>query len=154
MNAPMDRVLARLRDCGYTPTRSGSGWSCRCPAHNDRNPSLSLNSGDDGKALIRCHAGCTVEAVCAAIGLRPSDLFDHDTRLDTGATADRRRRGDGDETFKGKSARRRNPTEPQEIRGCVAVTAPPSSGNSQHAFQSFEEAIAALERRHGARSGL
>jgi hypothetical protein len=153
MNAPMDRVLAALRDGGHTPTRSGMGWSCRCPAHDDCNPSLSLNAGDDGKALIHCHAGCTVEAVCAAIGLQPSDLFDRATRPRLGATADRRRRGDGDKTPNRKSSRRRKPTESQEIRGCVAVTTPSDSGDTQHVYPSACEAIATLVRRHGAPSG-
>jgi putative DNA primase/helicase len=30
----------------------------RCPAHNDPDPSLSIRDGDNGKLLVRCHAGC------------------------------------------------------------------------------------------------
>ena len=30
----------------------------RCPAHDDRKPSLSIRDADDGKVLVRCHAGC------------------------------------------------------------------------------------------------
>jgi putative DNA primase/helicase len=30
----------------------------RCPAHEDRVPSLSISSGRNGKVLVRCHAGC------------------------------------------------------------------------------------------------
>ncbi len=26
----------------------GSGWMARCPAHNDREPSLSISAGDEG----------------------------------------------------------------------------------------------------------
>ncbi|MGH8646770.1 MAG: hypothetical protein ACREX4_20845 [Gammaproteobacteria bacterium] len=36
----------------------GGGWMARCPAHDDHNPSLSIHDGDDGKVLVRCHAGC------------------------------------------------------------------------------------------------
>ena len=38
--------------------KPGSGWTARCPAHDDHMPSLSITDADDGKALARCHAGC------------------------------------------------------------------------------------------------
>ena len=47
--------------------RSGAGWTCRCPAHDDRHASLSLSYGDDGRILWRCHAGCTQEEVLDAL---------------------------------------------------------------------------------------
>lgn len=50
-------------------SNSGSGWSCRCPAHDDKNPSLSLNEGRNGKILVKCHAGCTQEQVIDALQL-------------------------------------------------------------------------------------
>ncbi|MDF1800810.1 MAG: DUF3987 domain-containing protein [Planctomycetota bacterium] len=56
--------------------RSGRGWSARCPAHDDRSPSLSVGHGDKGRVLLKCHARCTTEAVCAALGLEVKDLFD------------------------------------------------------------------------------
>jgi len=35
------------------------GWMASCPAHDDRNPSLSLNIGRDRDSiLVYCHAGC------------------------------------------------------------------------------------------------
>jgi putative DNA primase/helicase len=37
---------------------TGGSWMARCPAHDDRKPSLSIRQGDDGKVLVRCHAGC------------------------------------------------------------------------------------------------
>ena len=46
--------------------RSGAGWSARCPAHDDRRPSLSLTERD-GKLLVHCHAGCEQAAVVAAL---------------------------------------------------------------------------------------
>ena len=39
----------------------------RCPAHDDRTPSLSIRDADDGKVLVRCHAGCDQERVIAAL---------------------------------------------------------------------------------------
>jgi 5S rRNA maturation endonuclease (ribonuclease M5) len=47
--------------------RSGSSWLARCPAHEDRNPSLSIRSGRDGQILVYCHAGCTQADVIAVL---------------------------------------------------------------------------------------
>ncbi len=72
---PIQRVLDALRVIGHEPKQSGTGWMCRCPAHDDRNPSLSITPGDDGRALLKCHAGCTTESVIEAIGLEMRNLF-------------------------------------------------------------------------------
>ncbi len=48
-------------------SRSGAGWKCLCPAHDDRNPSLSVTDSEDGRVLVRCHAGCSQESVIAAL---------------------------------------------------------------------------------------
>jgi hypothetical protein len=66
----VDEILARFPDA----KKSGSGWQCRCPAHDDRDPSLSISQGDKG-IILHCHAGCTPDAVCAALGLTLADLF-------------------------------------------------------------------------------
>lgn len=55
--------------------RSGAGWQARCPAHEDRTPSLTISEGDDGRTLVHCHAGCTAEDIVAAVGLTLRDLF-------------------------------------------------------------------------------
>ncbi|MGC4114488.1 MAG: toprim domain-containing protein [Myxococcales bacterium] len=47
----------------------------KCPAHEDGQASLSVCEGEDGRVLIKCHAGCDVRAVCAALGLEMRDLF-------------------------------------------------------------------------------
>ena len=75
--SPLDLVLGRLPD----KHRSGKGWTARCPAHDDQNPSLSISEGDDGRVLLTCHTGCTLHAICAALGLTVADLF----RLDPAA---------------------------------------------------------------------
>ena len=43
---------------------------CRCPAHDDRDPSLSICDADDGKVLVYCHAGCDQEKVITALRAR------------------------------------------------------------------------------------
>lgn len=47
-----------------------SGWVARCPAHDDRNPSLSIHDATDGRVLVHCHAGCDQDAVIAALKVR------------------------------------------------------------------------------------
>jgi CHC2 zinc finger len=54
--------------------RSGKEWSACCPAHDDKRASLSIAERDQ-KILLHCFAGCTPEAVCAALGIQLSDLF-------------------------------------------------------------------------------
>ncbi len=69
---PLERVQDALR--GHGSRRSGpSGWTC--PAHDDRQASLSVAAGTDGKVIINCHAECRPEAVLAALGLEWADLF-------------------------------------------------------------------------------
>ena len=55
--------------------KAGQGWSARCPAHDDGTASLSISEGSDGRTLLKCHAGCTTDAVCGKLGLNLSDLF-------------------------------------------------------------------------------
>jgi KaiC/GvpD/RAD55 family RecA-like ATPase/5S rRNA maturation endonuclease (ribonuclease M5) len=73
--APTERVLSTLAEHGCNPRRSGPGWSARCPAHEDRSPSLSVTESETGNALVHCHAGCTTPDVARAIGLHLVDLF-------------------------------------------------------------------------------
>lgn len=70
--SPLDRVLPHLDKARRTGPAS---WSARCPAHDDRSPSLSLRETDDGRLLLRCFAGCEVGSVVAAIGMEIGDLF-------------------------------------------------------------------------------
>lgn len=56
--------------------RTGPGrWVACCPAHKDRTASLSVRELDSGAWLIHCFAGCPVDSVVAAMGLRMEDLF-------------------------------------------------------------------------------
>jgi putative DNA primase/helicase len=50
--------------------KAGGGWMARCPAHDDREPSLSIRDAHDGKVLVRCHAGCDQERVIATLRSR------------------------------------------------------------------------------------
>lgn len=70
-HSPIDMLLSHLDRVKRT---GNSTWLARCPAHQDRSPSLSIREADD-KVLIHCHAGCSVHEVVAAVGLEISDLF-------------------------------------------------------------------------------
>jgi putative DNA primase/helicase len=65
-----DTILGRFP----AAKRSGAGYLANCPAHDDKHPSLSVTTKDN-KVLLHCHAGCTVDTVCAAAGIEPRDLF-------------------------------------------------------------------------------
>jgi hypothetical protein len=91
-STPIDAVLDALRAHGCNPRRNGTGWSAKCPAHDDRNPSLSANEGDDGRALVHCHAGCATDAVLQALGLSAADLF-ADAKQPRSVTCEKRRVG-------------------------------------------------------------
>lgn len=81
---PVENILARLEAGGFTPrpsgAGSGAGWIARCPAHDDRQPSLSVGVAEDGKVLVHCHAGCETEWVVGALGLTMADLMPGDPR--------------------------------------------------------------------------
>ena len=47
----------------------------RCPAHDDRSPSLAIKECDDGRVLLHCFAGCETEEVLSKVGLMFSDLM-------------------------------------------------------------------------------
>jgi putative DNA primase/helicase len=49
---------------------AGATWMARCPVHDDRSPSLSISAGNDGKVLVRCHAGCEQRDLIAALQKR------------------------------------------------------------------------------------
>ena len=72
---PITNLLDKLPDA----SRSGKGWKARCPAHDDRNPSLSIHEAKNGNVLLKCHAGCTTPAVVQAIGLKMADLMAGDS---------------------------------------------------------------------------
>ena len=68
MSALID-ALDAVRQTG--PNR----WIAKCPAHDDRSPSLAVSECDDGRVLVHCFAGCEPEDVLKAIGLTFSDVM-------------------------------------------------------------------------------
>jgi hypothetical protein len=68
---PLQKILDRLPDA----KGSGRTYAARCPAHDDRKPSLSIQEGNDGTVRVKCHAGCSPKLVLAELGLTLADLF-------------------------------------------------------------------------------
>lgn len=58
---------------------NGNSYSAKCPAHNDKTPSLSIGEGRNGGILLHCHAGCSLESICAELKIRPADLMPDST---------------------------------------------------------------------------
>ena len=51
---PLELVLSKLLDA----KQNSSGWTARCPAHDDHSPSLSVAQGNNGGTILHCFAGC------------------------------------------------------------------------------------------------
>ena len=66
-----DKIITRLDG---VKNRGQDRWLARCPAHEDKSPSLAIREVDD-KLLLFCHAGCSAYEVVSAVGLELSDLY-------------------------------------------------------------------------------
>src|ERR1044072_1160233 len=101
-------VVANFLDLlqGVHPTGSSS-WSAKCPAHEDSSPSLSVKVGDDGRVLVKCHAGCSAKA---PVGLKRPGLFQPATGDPLGPLVPQSRlRGTGLRRMPGKRGALLNP---------------------------------------------
>jgi len=67
----LDFIVSHFDD----PKPNGTGVKAKCPCHDDRTPSLSISLGDDGKVLVKCHAGCEAADIVAKVGLGLKDLY-------------------------------------------------------------------------------
>ena len=71
-HSPVDVLLDRLTSVKQTrPDR----WQARCPAHDDRSPSLAITETAEGTVLVKCWAGCSASDIVGAVGLELKDLF-------------------------------------------------------------------------------
>lgn len=89
----------------------------RCPAHDDRDPSLSIRDGRDGRLLLHCHAGCRFADIAAALGLRSGEY----RAPDPGEVA-RRKAEDAAQAAKREAQALRLWREAQPIEGTPAET--------------------------------
>ena len=68
----VETLLSHLEKVKRT---ANSRWLACCPAHEDRNPSLSIKECDDGTVLIHCFGGCDTHSVLGAVGMTFDDLY-------------------------------------------------------------------------------
>ena len=67
----MGRILDRLPGA----VDRSDYYQARCPAHDDHNASLTITEAEDGRVLVRCHAGCEFAEVVDALRLEQRDFF-------------------------------------------------------------------------------
>jgi hypothetical protein len=66
----LELVLGKLD--GVRPR--GGYWMARCPAHRDREASLSIKRGTEQPVILHCFAECERDAILDAIGLTLADI--------------------------------------------------------------------------------
>ncbi|WP_375702907.1 toprim domain-containing protein [Bartonella sp. AA131HXZ] len=72
-------TTAQKITCALRGVWHGRYGTARCPAHDDRLPSLSLANGHDGRLLLYCYAGCSFREIIQAlirIGLLGKQAYD------------------------------------------------------------------------------
>lgn len=63
-------VLPRLTGIRKT----ADGYMARCPAHDDKDPSLSVKAGDTQPVVFNCFGNCATEDILAALDLTWADV--------------------------------------------------------------------------------
>lgn len=66
----IDKILLHFKG---VQKRGGGQWQAKCPAHHDKEPSLSIKDVGD-KILLHCHAGCEVSDILELAGLTWEDI--------------------------------------------------------------------------------
>lgn len=73
--AAFQLALVKLRDLGVVSLEDPieQQYNTVCPAHDDKNPSLSIRPGQVGRdsvsVMVTCHAGCTAQDIANALGI-------------------------------------------------------------------------------------
>jgi len=65
-------IVSRLDHCRQV--RDGE-WIARCPAHDDKSPSLTIKDEGAGRTLVHCFAGCGANEILYKLGLELHDLY-------------------------------------------------------------------------------
>lgn len=71
--ANLPEFLSRLQKVRKTGKNS---WMGCCPAHGDKNPSMTVSEGTDGRVLVHCFSHeCSIDDITAAVGMEVKDLM-------------------------------------------------------------------------------
>ena len=69
----LDVFLSRLKKVRSTGKNS---WVACCSGHDDKNPSLSVSQGSDGRVLVHCFShGCSVSDIAAGVGMQVHEFM-------------------------------------------------------------------------------
>jgi putative DNA primase/helicase len=84
--APFAHVFGQLEK--VRSVKPGLEWEARCPAHEDKRPSLTLKLNAEGNLLVHCHRnngeGCPAVEIMTAVGCTLEDLFKDNKRYTGG----------------------------------------------------------------------
>lgn len=72
---PVNRVFDALDLAGCNRRAPSAGWIARSSTHVDHKPSVGNDEGEEGKAILKCFAGCSPEAALSAIWITWADLW-------------------------------------------------------------------------------
>lgn len=65
-------ILPQLNQARSTGSNK---WMACCPAHEDKSPSFSLRLAEDGRILMHCFSGCSINEICDSLHVEPQWLF-------------------------------------------------------------------------------
>jgi hypothetical protein len=68
-------TTAEIADLLCAKSIARGRYQALCPAHSDKSPSLVITEGQEGRTLLKCWAGCSLDSILAAAGLGKRDLF-------------------------------------------------------------------------------
>lgn len=68
--AKAEEVVKRFENVKQTAERR---YTAKCPCHQDQYNSLHIEA-KWGRVMLYCHAGCSMDAIMAAVGLKAEDL--------------------------------------------------------------------------------
>jgi hypothetical protein len=68
----IEDFLSRLQKVKKT---GPNNWIACCPAHDDKNPSLTVGVGDNGGIIVKCFPGCSFEEIISSLGLQAHEMM-------------------------------------------------------------------------------
>jgi len=71
----MSAAHSIISACKKARQTGPDSWVACCPAHEDKNPSMTVRETPEGMVLVHCFAGCSLEDICGAVGVKVEDLF-------------------------------------------------------------------------------
>jgi hypothetical protein len=87
-----------------------------CPAHDDKNPSMSVRAAPDGKIAVHCFAVCDFASILGALGVPARELMGDDRPFDP-----RKQGGGRDRGCSGSGARKVEAKKPPKTTNTISL---------------------------------